>query len=92
MRESLKFAIVFMSIVILSSPMMRVNAPIIVDSEATLVYDDGSGIQNKTGSVRTVTIETTLGPYSKGTSITFYYVVYDDFGGVFVLAEGSFTG
>ncbi len=70
-------------------PIDRANSRFL--SSATLVYDDGSGIQNKTGSIRTVTLETTLGPYSKGTSITFYYVVYDAFGGVFVLAEGSFT-
>jgi len=60
-------------------------------SSPILVYNDGSGVQNKTGSIRTVTMETILGPYSKGTIITYHYVVHDYFGGVFVLAEGTFT-
>lgn len=70
-------------------PIARANSRFL--SSAVLVCDDGSGVQNKTGNIRVVTLETILGPYSKGTSITFHYIVYDDFGGVFILAEGSFT-
>lgn len=70
-------------------PIGRANSRFL--SSAKLVFDDGSGVQNKTGSIKTVTLETILGPYEKGTSITFHYIVYDNFGGVFVLSEGSFT-
>lgn len=54
-------------------------------------YDDGSGWKNETVPVRTVTIEGTIGPYLRGTVITYYLIVYDIFGGVFVSPEGQYT-
>ncbi len=54
-------------------------------------YDDGSGWKNETVPVRTVTIEGTIGPYLRGTVITYYLIVYDIFGGVFVTPEGQYT-
>jgi len=70
-------------------PIGRANAKFL--STPILVYDDGSGVQNTTGSIRTVTMETTLGPYSKGTTITYHYIVNDYFGSTFILEEGTFT-
>jgi hypothetical protein len=54
-------------------------------------YDDGSGWQNGTALVRTATIEGTIGPYLRGTVITYYLVVYDIFGGVFVSPQANYT-
>ena len=60
-------------------------------SSAKLFYNDGSGLENVSMSVRTDTLEGTSGPYLKGTNITFYAVAYDMFGNVFVLPEGTFN-
>ena len=54
-------------------------------------YDDGSGWQNKTARIRTVTLEGTVGPYPKNTVITLYFVVYDIFGGKFVSPQVQYT-
>ncbi|MFW9893495.1 MAG: hypothetical protein ACFFFO_14910 [Candidatus Thorarchaeota archaeon] len=54
-------------------------------------YDDGSGWQNKTASVKIEFIEGTVGPYPKGTVIKYTAIVYDFFGGVFVFPELEFT-
>jgi hypothetical protein len=54
-------------------------------------YDDGSGEQNTTISIRVDTIEGTIGPYLRGTEITFRGTFYDMFGGVFASPEVQYT-
>ncbi len=54
-------------------------------------YDDGSGWQNISLGIKTVTIEGTIGPYPKNTVISLYFVVYDMFGGVVVTPEAQYT-
>ena len=54
-------------------------------------YNDGSGWQNKSARVRTVTIEGTIGPYPKDTVISIYFIAYDMFGGVFVSPTVQYT-
>ena len=58
---------------------------------ALLFYNDGSGWQNITASIRTVTLEGEIGPYPKDTVIDYYFMVYGEFGGLFVLDGGSYT-
>ena len=60
-------------------------------SHAIGFYDDGSGEQNTSASIRTNTIEGTIGPYPINTVITLSMVVYDMFGGVFVFPESEYT-
>jgi hypothetical protein len=59
-------------------------------SSATLFYNSGEGWQNTPMSIRTVTIEATIGPYLKGTIINWYGVVIDIFGGEFVIQGNPF--
>ena len=60
-------------------------------SSAIGFFNDGSGVQNKSISIRTVTLEATIGPYLRGTVINYSAIVYDIFGGVFVLPEAQYT-
>jgi hypothetical protein len=60
-------------------------------TSATGFYDDGSGWQNKSASIRTVTIEGTIGPYPKDTVISIYFIAYDMFGGEFVSPVVQYT-
>jgi len=54
-------------------------------TSATFFYNDGDGWKNISMSIKTVTIEVTIGPYLKGTVIDFWGVAYDIFGGAFVI-------
>jgi hypothetical protein len=52
---------------------------------AILFYNAGGGWQNISMSIKTVTLEVTIGPYLKGTVINWYGIVSDMFGNEFVL-------
>ena len=75
--------------VTIAYPIARGDARFI--TSATGFYNTGAGWQNKSLSIKTVTIEGTVGPYPKDTVITFYMVAYDMFGGVFVSTQGEYT-
>ncbi|MFX1482116.1 MAG: PHP domain-containing protein [Promethearchaeota archaeon] len=54
-------------------------------------YNNGTGWLNGTASIRTVTIEGTIGPYLRGTELDIYFIAYDMFGGVFVSPTVHYT-
>ncbi len=60
-------------------------------SSAIGFFNDGSGDYNKSITIRTVTLEATIGPFLRGTVINFSAIVYDMFGGVFILPEAQYT-
>ncbi|TFH01805.1 MAG: hypothetical protein E4H14_18225, partial [Candidatus Thorarchaeota archaeon] len=55
-----------------------------------LFYSVGDGWQNVSMSIKTVTIEATVGPYLKGTVVSWWGVVYDMFGGEFEIHGNPF--
>jgi hypothetical protein len=54
-------------------------------------YNDGSGWQNKPASIKSATLEGTIGPYPRNTVIQIYMIIYDRFGGVFVSHQIQYT-
>ncbi|MFW9795004.1 MAG: hypothetical protein ACFFEE_11905, partial [Candidatus Thorarchaeota archaeon] len=54
-------------------------------------FNDGADDFNVTISRKTVTLEATVGPYLRGTVITYSAILYDIFGGVFVTPELQYT-
>jgi hypothetical protein len=58
---------------------------------ATLLYNDGSGVTSKSASIRGTTIDVSLGPYPVNTSVTYRFLIHDEYGGVFELSEHSYT-
>ncbi|MHA1768981.1 MAG: hypothetical protein ACTSV3_03920 [Candidatus Thorarchaeota archaeon] len=58
---------------------------------AVLIYNDGTGEKNVSAKILTVSIEADIGPYPKGTEITYYFKVYGVFGEIFLLQSGSYT-
>ncbi|MFW9956830.1 MAG: hypothetical protein ACFFCT_02055 [Candidatus Odinarchaeota archaeon] len=59
-------------------------------TSGTLFFNAGDGWQNTSMVFKTVTIEATVGPYLKGTVVSWYGVVYDMFGGRFEIVGNSF--
>jgi hypothetical protein len=58
---------------------------------ATIIYDDGSGLQTASASIKATTIDFTLGPYTQSTNITYHFLVCDKYGGRFELSEHTYT-